>query len=363
MIPGMDALASAAGDVSNSVPTGLTRGEINAGLYGYGFLGRWALPRLRHAGVKLVSCYDANEALQGTFADGLPIKSASELKQSSPEFIVITARHAVTPVSTMLTERGIAHVSYDAWYVALNFETFRHVHDQILDDDRSKAVMRAVLMAMLTGRNQFCAAVFEKDQYFCLPRFNGAQQESYVDAGAFVGDSAERFIWSQNGVFSKIYAFEPGSRQFSALRSRTERLIDEWALDSSSIELINAGLGETECSIFVGNDNGQITNLAMRSSSETTGMSANIVSLDNFLSGSRMTFLKADVEGMEMALLKGARSTIRRQKPKLAICVYHYPTDIPEITNYLAALVPDYRFALRHHSPQLMETVLYCWAD
>jgi len=29
----------------------------------------------------------------------------------------------------------------------------------------------------------------------------------------------------------------------------------------------------------------------------------------------------------------------------------------------LADLVPDYQFALRHHSPQLMETVLYCWTD
>ena len=66
---------------------------------------------------------------------------------------------------------------------------------------------------------------------------------------------------------------------------------------------------------------------------------------------------------MEMALLKGAQSTIRRDRPKISICVYHYPTDIPDITNYLAALVPEYKFALRHHSPQLMETVLYCWVN
>ena len=276
------------------------------------------LPRLRRSGVKLVSCYDANETLKGTFADGLPIYSASELKRAAPEFMVVTARHAVAPVSAMLTD---------------------------------------------PGRNRFCGAVFEKDQYFCLPRFSGSEKEFYVDAGAYVGDSMERFIWSQNGVFSKIYAFEPGPRQFAALRGRTERLIDEWALDSTSIELINAGLNEIECSVSVGSYSDQITNLSIHSSSETTGMTADVVSLDNFLKGDRVTFLKADVEGMEIALLKGARSSIRQQKPKIAICVYHYPTDIPDIANYLAELVPEYQFALRHHSPQLMETVLYCWAD
>jgi FkbM family methyltransferase len=363
MIPNIDALASVADDISKSVPEGLTRGEVNAGLYGLGFLGRWALPRLRRGGVKLVSCYDANEALKGTFVDGLPIYSASELKRAAPEFMVVTARHAVAPVSAMLADLGIAHVSYDAWHVALNFEAFRHVHDCILGDDHSKEVMRAVLMTMLTGRNRFCDAVFEKDQYFCLPRFSGSEKEFYVDAGAYVGDSTERFIWNQNGVFSKIYAFEPGPRQFAALRGRTERLIDEWALDTTSIELINAGLGEIECSVSVGSYSDQITNLSIRSSSETTGTTADVVSLDNFLRGGRVTFLKADVEGMEMALLKGARSSIRQQKPKIAICVYHYPTDIPDIANYLAELVPEYQFALRHHPPQLMETVLYCWAD
>ena len=64
-----------------------------------------------------------------------------------------------------------------------------------------------------------------------------------------------------------------------------------------------------------------------------------------------------------MALLKGAHSTIYQHTPKLAICVYHYPNDIPVISNYLIDLVPTYRFALRHHSSQLLETALYGWTE
>ena len=64
-----------------------------------------------------------------------------------------------------------------------------------------------------------------------------------------------------------------------------------------------------------------------------------------------------------MPLLRGAAENIRTYRTKLAICVYLFPTEIPVISRYLQSLVPDYRFALRHHSPQFMETVLYAWTE
>jgi FkbM family methyltransferase len=361
MIPTMGSLGAAAGRVLASVPDGLMRGEIASGLYGLGFLGRWALPRLKQHGIRLVSCYDANAALNNTFAEGLPVYAAGDLKSAAPEFLFIAARHAVRPVSAMLSDLNIAHVSYDAWHVASNFDAFCHVHDRFLHDERSKDVLRAVLMTMLTGDTCYCQSVFEKDQYFGLPRFRGDENEIYVDAGAFVGDSVERFIWARSGLFSKIYAFEPGRRQFDALKIRVRRLVEEWALDSASIAIANAGLGESDGSLPAVSANGQLTSFAANRNPGAAGTTIDVVSLDGFLKGGRITFLKADVEGMEMALLQGAQSTIRRHRPKIGICVYHYPNDIPDIANYLAALVPEYKFALRHHSPQLMETVLYCW--
>lgn len=363
MTPTISGLSAAVDQTLKSVPEGVTRGDIPAGLYGLGFLGQWALPRLRDEAIKLVSCYDANEALTSTIYEGLPVYAANDLKFSAPEFLFVTARHALPPVSKMLGRLGIAHVSYDAWVVASNYPAFRHIHDVVLRDERSKEVLRSVMMAMLTGDKEYCAAVFEKDQYFCLPRFCGSEKEIYVDAGSFCGDSVERFVWAQNGVFSKIYAFEPGTRQFAALKARTRRLIEEWALNPTDIEIVNAGLGQNNRQMTAASANGQMTSFALGYGSSATGTTVDINSLDNFLDGKPITFLKADVEGMEMQLLKGAQSTIRRDKPKIAICVYHYPVDIPDITNYLADLVPDYQFALRHHSPQLMETVLYCWTE
>jgi FkbM family methyltransferase len=361
MIPEISALDRAAERVLRSVPAGLARGEIATGLYGVGFLGRWALPRLKAQGVRLQSCYDRSEALHGRFIDGVPVHHVSEVDTHRPEFMVITARHAVKPVSALLAGHGIPHVSYDAWYVAENLAAFRDVHDRVLADLRSREVLRAVLMAMLTGEPAYCQVVCEPHQYFCLPDFCGPKSEIYVDAGAFDGDSIQAFLTAHDGVVAKIHAFEPGPKQFAALKARTERLASQWQLKPGSIELVNAGLGDVDGRAHGDSGNGQLTSFTISHEADANGVAVDIVSLDHHLNGGPLTFLKADVEGMEMALLRGAQATINRHRPKIAVCAYHYPSDIPELARAIAELGPDYRFALRHHAPQLMETVLYCW--
>lgn len=92
-------------------------------------------------------------------------------------------------------------------------------------------------------------------------------------------------------------------------------------------------------------------------------LSAPVLSLDQYLEGRPVTFIKADVEGMEMELLRGAQATIRRCKPKMALCIYHYPSDLYEVAEYVRGLVPEYKLSLRQHAPILGDYVLYCWTE
>ena len=66
-----------------------------------------------------------------------------------------------------------------------------------------------------------------------------------------------------------------------------------------------------------------------------------------------------DVEGAELESLKGAQKVIQRDKPKLAICIYHKPEDMVEIPLYIKELIPEYKLYIRHHSNYIFETVLY----
>jgi FkbM family methyltransferase len=57
----------------------------------------------------------------------------------------------------------------------------------------------------------------------------------------------------------------------------------------------------------------------------------------------RVDFIKMDVEGAEVPALHGARDTIKRFKPRLAIATEHKPDDQYTIPAAVRALRPDYR--------------------
>jgi len=71
----------------------------------------------------------------------------------------------------------------------------------------------------------------------------------------------------------------------------------------------------------------------------------------------RVDFIKMDIEGAEVDALLGAEETIKRFKPKLAICTYHRPTDPVEIRKILLKYNPNYKFKELERG----EKVLYAW--
>ena len=69
------------------------------------------------------------------------------------------------------------------------------------------------------------------------------------------------------------------------------------------------------------------------------------ITLDNFVRKNyikKINFIKADIEGMERDLLKGAKNTIQKFKPKISICIYHRPHDPEVLERMIKNFVPDY---------------------
>jgi hypothetical protein len=71
-----------------------------------------------------------------------------------------------------------------------------------------------------------------------------------------------------------------------------------------------------------------------------------ITTVDSFVAKnklSRVDFIKADIEGEERTMLKGAAQTLRDFAPKLAICTYHYPDDPEVLEKIILNANPHYR--------------------
>ena len=77
----------------------------------------------------------------------------------------------------------------------------------------------------------------------------------------------------------------------------------------------------------------------------------------------RVDFLKLDIEGAEPAALRGARDTLERWHPKLALAAYHDIDHLWQLPLAVTERNDDYRFALGHFTMHAEETVVYGWVS
>jgi hypothetical protein len=75
-----------------------------------------------------------------------------------------------------------------------------------------------------------------------------------------------------------------------------------------------------------------------------------MTTIDEFCQQQRLDkvdFIKADVEGGEVGLLRGAEKTLLKYKPRLAFAAYHNPDDANLLVQYLESLDLGYRFRVK----------------
>lgn len=330
-------------------------------LYGAGTFGPLCYDFLKEKGYKVLSFADNSVKKQNTRFCGLDVIDPRSFNDG---LLLITNQ---TYAKTMEQEfknggGGGTLMTVNSFFAMNNIKKFKNIRDNIFYDNESKTTLDTLVYEHIKCENQVWADIYTENQYFCLPEFTDSPNEVYVDIGASVGDSIERFIWKKYGLFSKIYGFEPSPREYSAMKTRAERLEREWALGEDKITLVNAGVAEkTQMLSVTINSLHASSFVSSQESNDENGVK--VYSLDDYFGDEPVTFIKADVEGYELKCLKGAASLIKRDRPKIAFCTYHKPEDIFDFIEYLRCLVPEYKFKLRHHSHIWHETVLYAFVE
>lgn len=224
-------------------------------------------------------------------------------------------------------------------FLEQNEEILDQVYD-MLSDEPSKEIFIHFLAAKVYGNSSILSSFYCDQLYFAPGLINISEKEIFLDCGAFDGDTLEDFLRFSNGKFQKYYALEPDLSSFHQLKAYVDGLHGR---DRDRIILIKVGAyNERKTLRFKGNHQG---------SSHISSSGGHLISAEKIDDiAPEATFVKMDIEGSELMALDGARQTIRKNHPQMAISVYHKSTDLLEIPLYIKSLVPEYKMYLRHHA-------------
>jgi len=192
------------------------------------------------------------------------------------------------------------------------------------------------------------AAASDPKQYFSPDFITYEDEEVFVDAGCYnLATSLDMRKYCKH--LKKVYAFEPDPENYKNC------LIKKQKNGFSEVEIFPFGTwSERKTILFSARGTGG------SKICEDGQNTVTVVPIDEMIqAGDRVTFIKMDVEGAELESLKGAKKTIQRDRPKLAICIYHKLEDMTEIPLFIKELVPDYKLYVRMHANDGSETVLY----
>jgi FkbM family methyltransferase len=324
----------------------------------------------RQQGIVIAAIVDDDAEKLGRKICDTTVEASAKLDGLDRSVPVVIASHRVLGATQKLRAEGFStvlpfaalqilapqvfppHMFYDGWLTDVweNKDQYRWLSGA-LGDDWSRQVLDAVLNYRMSAEPEFLAPVLDKGRhhqglYHPVGLFECDEHEVYVDAGAFDGDSLTWFKERVADRYDRIIAFEPDPKTYVRLTKNFN--------GDERIQAINAGLHRKKAVLRFRDDASRGAIFA-----EDGEISMNVIALDELLAGERATFIKMNIEGAEIDALYGAQNTIRRWLPKLAISVYHRPTDLWRIPQLIREFSDEYDLFLRQHDGGVIETVLY----
>ena len=199
-------------------------------------------------------------------------------------------------------------------------------------------------------------------EFFVLEQYAGhrgpepveaAEGDVVIDAGGGMGDTALYFA-DRVGPEGRVICLEFEPANLAQLRLNLEanprlaervEVVEHPLWDRPAEELrFDPALGRTS---VTGAEGGQSV------------LTTTIDELVRSGTMDRVDFIKLDVEGAELRALQGAGDTLGRDRPKLAVSVYHHLEDLVELPGHIAGLDLGYELTLDHFLPAPEETVLF----
>jgi FkbM family methyltransferase len=336
-------------------------------------MGRAAASRLAGRHVRIVAFGDGSPALWGTRIDGISVLSPEEIGRQhrcTPVLLASTmfdsviredlerrGCEAVVPVGYLNLRLPDVFVSreYAGAFTAVTDPANRPAIEEVytlLADEKSRRVFVSKLAHYVDlEKSRLDAIRSAAPVYFDRSVYELGSDETMVDGGAYVGDTLAAFRRATRDRFRAYFAFEPDQANFAKVATLA-------AADRARIEPIAAGLARRTGQLRFSSTSS--VDARILAEDEPGGEALPVVGLDEFFADRQPpTLIKMDIEGSEEDALLGASGLANRAAPKMAISVYHHPSDLWSVPLLLKRLNPDYRLYLRHYTREVDDTVCY----
>ncbi|MFK0036581.1 FkbM family methyltransferase [Pseudomonas monteilii] len=303
---------------------------------------------------------------------GLPVVNWQQLSQDAPTAqVALGILNRDTPYDALLgiaAKAGFANLLmpwdlYEQFSGALGWRFWLGARASLLGamerigrvaeglaDDESRKILYRICAFRLGLDMQYASFSSGEAQYInelTVPALTG-REITFVDCGAYDGDSYEALLARPEVSCGQAFLLEPDPGNFVRLvqqvsaKGRNAVCLPLAAAERHSLLSFNAGQGE-----------------ASAISDQGDGISITALALDQMLPAAPVDLIKLDVEGAEAAVLRGAARIIGRNRPVLAVSLYHNPQDLWELPELLSVLCSNYRLHIRQHASNTFDSVLY----
>lgn len=315
-------------------------------LYGMGNGADMIIEVLESLGLTFSDTFASDAFVRGQLFHGKPVLTLRQVEEKYRDFTVLmtfavhdretldfvrrlSQKHELYSPTVPVAGSGL----FTADYIAEHDREFDLAYSMLADEE-SKRTFVNVLNFKISGKTDYLFSSFCEKERVYREILTPGEKETFVDLGAYDGDTVREFLAVTGGQYYKIIAFEPDGKNFRKLERNTA--------DLERIERYNLGAGDKEETLFFAPKAGR------SSRRDDKGIAIAFNTVDNLVK-EKVTLLKMDIEGDELRALEGAKNTVRQYLPKLYVCAYHRNEDFFALPQKIRELSPEYQIYLRQH--------------
>lgn len=327
-------------------------------MYGTGNGADKVLDILENMGVLIDGVTASSGFVRERFFRGFPVKPVEYFEEKFNEFtIIVTFGSSIPEVMEnvyKLSEKHnvlvpcvpvIENEICDAEFIEKNIEKIEKAYS-LMADETSKKVFKGYYDFVFSGELKYLKEITTDEEEVYENIISLDSNETFVDIGAYRGDTVESFVKRVKGNYSKIVAAEPDKKTFAKLLKNCGNL-ENFTPVNCAVTGFDGEIGFSQAggrqSAIGGSD-------VIKS-----------LSLPSLCHGVEPSFIKIDSEGCEYEILAGGKDVLKEYKPKMNVAAYHKFCDVFELALLIKESNPEYKIYLRHH-PYIpaWDTLIYC---